>query len=216
MLNVSTNPTLSALTGAPNSAAATPLLPNRTVLFRLVDDLVEVLNEGPVAFDPRVAMTLAIATPLAVLSLCVVCMVCRGVPYVMCGGKCSYWRRMPKEPIGLEPDGAIGEYQDEHCDVDSVDEDTQASRDMPDDELEDEDPERLREVGLANANGCNGQRECCNTIAAVLESGGLERAASPPNPSSEKSVVVTSSTVTTKKKGAPNGKAKAVHIMAPE
>ena len=144
---------------------------NQTALGKLVDDLVAVLDEGPVSFDPKVAMTLAIATPLVLLAMCLMCLVCRGVPYVCCGGRCTYWRRMPKDPKGLEPDGAIGEHQDEHCETDSVDEEARVEQPLPD--AEEDDDEDLQDI-TPDSGAMNGQRECCATMASVLQAGAME------------------------------------------
>ena len=193
----------------PSTLSAT----NKTALSRLVDDIVAVLDEGPAGFDPQVAMTLAVATPIVLLAMCVACFVCRGVPYVCCDGKCSYWRRMPKETTGLEPDGAIGEHQDEHCDVDSADEETRADQPQPT-----PDDESLEDVELES--GSNGQRECCSAMAAVLESGSMDARgghSSPSSPSSTTSEMPSVASAEKKKnRGTPNGKAKVVTIMSPE
>lgn len=157
------------------SPAALVETANQTALGKLVDDFVRVLDEGPVAFDPRVAMTLAIATPLVLLVMCLMCLVCRGVPYTMCGGYCTYWKRMPKEDTGLTPDGAIGEHQDELCETDSMDEDSRTGMPLPEEEEVDEGGEQLREVELRECNGnANGHRECCSKMAAALDAGALD------------------------------------------
>ena len=188
-MNVSRNHT-ALLTSVPSMPTVVVAV-NKTAFGHLIDDLVAVLDEGPAAFDPKVAVTLAIATPLVLLAMCLLCLVCRGVPYTMCGGRCTHWKRMPKEPKGLEPDAAIGEHQDEHCDVDSADEEARVDQTLPYDDYTDE-------VALENACG-NGQRECCSKMAAVLEAGGMEM-----DGSSESHPVVKC-----------NGKTKAVSIVEP-
>lgn len=200
------------------SPVPTPETVNTTAFSRLVDDLVAVLDEGPVAFDPNVAMTLAIATPLALLAMCVMCLVCRGVPYVMCGGKCTYWRRMPKEPIGLEPDSGIGEHQDEHCDVDSVDEEPRTKQQY----LDEDDMQDIELAEHEIPNGV-GQRECCSKMAEVLEAGGLVGAdRGPPSPTSAPSGTDAAPTSPPSARAGANqsrtknGKQKMVSIVAPE
>jgi hypothetical protein len=183
---------------------------NGSAIGKLVNDLVEVLNEGPVQFDPKVAMGLAIATPVVALVMCFCFMLCRGVPHPCCHGRFSYWKRMPKEPNGLAPDMAIGEHQDEHAEVDSCDEESHSDQPMP--EYED-DGDAMRDVELSSAPSAgHGQRECCSKMAAVLEAGGLE--STPSSPASEKSVAGLRADAPAKKRN--NGKAKAVTIMAPE
>lgn len=187
-MNLTANQTLWLST--PDSLGP-PTASNKTALSRLVEDLVAVLDEGPAAFDPQVAMTLAIATPLALLVMCLMCLVCRGVPFTPCGGRCTYWKRMPRDPRGLEPDAAIEEHQDEHCEVDSADEEVRVEQPLPEPEEDD-----MQDVAL-ESGAANGQRECCSQIAAVLEAGGME------SDSSEQKA-----TPPKKNRGTPNGKAK--------
>lgn len=183
---------------------------NKTALSRLVDDLVAVLDEGPVGFDPKVAMGLAIGTPLALLAMCVMCLICRGVPSTPCGGRCTYWKRMPREPRGLEPDGAIGEHQDELTETDSVDEEARVEQDP----LEED---GLQDVELGEEASGNGQRECCSKMAAALEAGALvENADSAVVTNGSPIVSSVPSADTKKKRGTPNGKAKMVSIQAPD
>lgn len=153
---------------APAHVLYAALASNSTSYGQLMTDIVRALDEGPMTVAPQLAVALAVATPLALIACCLLLMVCRGVPTVCCGGRCTHWRRMPKEaPKGLEPDQAIGEHQDEHCDVDSVDEESHA--DVPFDE------DDAHDVDNAPHNG-NGQRECCSKVAAVLAAGMEEEA----------------------------------------
>ena len=89
----------------------------------LLDVVKELLHDDDVNDDDlRVAAMLTVLTPLFLVGLCCIVMICRGVPCAPFGGACSYWRRMPPLPRGTEPDCGIGEHQDENCDVDSADE----------------------------------------------------------------------------------------------
>jgi hypothetical protein len=209
-MNSTTSPELTVVT--PPSIIH---MQNKTALERLVDDVVAVLDEGPAGFDPQVAMTLAIATPVVLLVMCVMCFVCRGVPYVCCDGKCTYWKRMPKEPNGLEPDGALGEHQDEHCDVDSADEESRADQPqvMGDDAS-------LENVELGKNDGGGGQRECCAAMAAVLESGSMDSSDHHSTPSSPSSTASEMPPLVFAEKekhvGTKKGKARAVTIHTPE
>ena len=127
--------------------------PNRTIM----ENIVTALDDGPVKSSPQAAVALAVATPLLVLALCCFVMICRGVPSVPCGGRCTYWRRMPP-PRGTEPDCGIGEHQDEQCDTDSVDEPSRAQAPVHDVELEEmEDMSR--------------HAECCAGVASAFENG---------------------------------------------
>jgi len=129
----------------------------------LLDTVLDVLDGGLWDFDPKTAMTIAIATPVSLIALCLVVMVCRGVPTAPCGGKCTYWRRMPR---GTEPDHGIGEHQDELAEVDSVDEQMEESR-------VDEDPDTGCVEGpeVDEERVGRAQRECCSKMAAALENG---------------------------------------------
>ena len=104
-------------------------------MTRVLDLVVRVLDSDPTT-NPQLASTMAmmaVATPVLAVVLCVVVMVCRGVPMT---NRCSYWRRM-QNSSGMAPDQAIGEHQDENCELDSVDEPSRCDHSMDDVELED-------------------------------------------------------------------------------
>jgi len=99
----------------------------------LINAVLDALDNGPWAFDPKTAMTMAIATPIALIMLCLVIMICRGIPTTSRFSLCTSWKHMPR---GTDPDHGIGEHQDELADVDSVDEqpfDPQRDDEMLDD-----------------------------------------------------------------------------------
>tara|TARA_Y100000389_G_scaffold204837_1_gene260045 strand:+ start:2273 stop:2815 length:543 start_codon:yes stop_codon:yes gene_type:complete len=159
--------------GTNNTHQSLEAAPQDDSVNAFVNGFVTLLDEGPWAFDPKVAVGLMVGTPLLLLAMCIMCLVCRGVPSTPCGGRCTYWKRMPKDVGGLEPDMAIGEHQDEHCDEDSVDEEPRAEHPAPADDGDDTD---------CDDTGIGGQRECCSKMAAVLESGGLETASEASQP----------------------------------
>jgi hypothetical protein len=177
---------------------------NKSGLDKLVSDVVEVLNDGPSA-NPQLAMTLAVATPIVIVALCMVALAWRVLSPNSCWGCCGYWRRMPKEPRGLEPDQAIGEHQDEHVEIDSDEEESREDRATP--VYEDD----VQDVDLNDAGDRNGHRECCSKMAAVLETGALgdEGCSAPTSPQSTPSG--DGDGTSTRK----NGKAKMVTIQAP-
>lgn len=138
-----------------------------TAIEQILGNVIDILNEGPSA-NPKLAMTLAVATPIVIVALCVLVMACRVLKPGRCCRYWQYWRKMPKEPKGLEPDQAIGEHQDEHFDIDSADEETHDNTVQPQDEYE------VQDVDIQEPPVYNGQRECCSKMAAVLQTGSLE------------------------------------------
>ena len=115
---------------------------------------------------PRTAAILAVATPVFLLILSIVIMLCRGVPYACCG--LAYFGRLLKEPAGLDPEGGAGEHQDEAVedDNDSDEEEEEAQADQAqaaDDEMED--------VELDHGKT---REKLTQRLAAVLENGGME------------------------------------------
>lgn len=142
-----------------NSTAQTPSA-------KFVHALLKVLDDGPVKYDPHSAMVIAVATPLALLALVLFVMLCRGVPVTYCNGRCTYWRRMPRLPRGTEPDQAIGEHQDENCDVDSEDE-----------QPREPDPD-LHEADIIDDKA---HAACCSKMAHAVENGALNGRSSRPD-----------------------------------
>ncbi len=146
---------------------------NETETAHVIVSLMDAIDNGPWAYDPKIAVVLAISTPLVILCLCCTVMVCRGVPYTPCGGVCTWCKAKPtvcevplSEIVGMHPDQAIGEHQDENCDVDSIDEPER----LPDNEP------ALDEEAAADSDSDHGDRvhrECCSKMAAALESGEL-------------------------------------------
>lgn len=146
---------------------------NRTQAAQMLTSLMDVIDEGPWEYSPKMAMALAISTPLGILALCCVVMVCRGVPCTPCGGLCTWCK--PKRKIreislaelpGLKPDMAIEEHQDENCDTDSADEPERLPDEVP--ALEEE-----AAAGSTSDGEDRRHRECCSKMAAALESGTL-------------------------------------------
>ena len=129
------------------------------------DQFMAVLDEGPRAL-PHTAAIIAVATPVLLLLLSITIMLCRGVPYACCG--LAYFGRLPKDPVGLDPESGAGEHQDEAVedDNDSVDEEEEAQADQAqaaDDEMEDVDLD----------SGKTRER-LTQRLAAVLENGEME------------------------------------------
>ena len=145
-----------------------PALQNTTAVTNelpLLEGILKVLDEGPGelgAFGDNTTVVLAVATPLSVLCLCILLLCCRCASK-RCQGchTCFGWNKM-KYPSGLEPDAAIGEHQDELCEVDSVDEDTDY-RNEPMPECE-EDDGSMREIDLSESH-----KKGCSRMAAALE-----------------------------------------------
>jgi len=109
----------------------------------LIDAVLDALDNGPWDFDPKTAMTMAVATPIALIMLCLVIVACRGIPTTSRFSLCTSWKQMPR---GTDPDHGIGEHQDELADVDSVD------------AVDEDHTNRAR-------------REYCFKVAAALENG---------------------------------------------
>ena len=126
----------------------------------MVQKILEALDRGPWDMNPKTAVTIVVATPVVLMAFFLLCMVCRGIPSTPCGGKCTYWRRVPR---GTQPDSGIGEHQDENCDVDSIDEQPMDPR------LDDLDYDDGTEDTTADCS----RRQCCSKMAAALENGAV-------------------------------------------
>ena len=113
--------------------------------------LLDALDHGPSDVDSKLIITIAISTPVAIVLLCILIMICRVATTT------TRWKQMPK---GTEPDQAIGEHQDEFVDVDSADE--QAGEPYVDEENIDV---QLRDIGNTT------RRACCHKMAAAFGNG---------------------------------------------
>lgn len=183
--------------------ASAPLSANHSKLHDWMLHAADMLDDGPMR-DPRVAMQIAVMTPLAIVAMCLCIMVCRGVPMTLCGGRCTYWKRMPSVPKGTEPDTAIGEHQDEMADTDSVDEPTRVETDLP--SADEESGSIVTSDTVMHVNESpNGHRECCSKMAAALENGAL-------NGGSEQHTSAPSSEPSEKAKGKRVTRAKHVRL----
>ena len=119
----------------PSAPPMPPFAPSLgTEFVHLVYSVVQSLD-GPATTHPWAAAALAVLTPIAVSSMCMLVCFYRGSIGDCYREGCTAWLRWDDEPAsGLAPDRALESHQDEHADVDSIDEETRADRRQEDSE----------------------------------------------------------------------------------
>lgn len=85
---------------------------NKTQIESFFVSVVVALDDGMTS-HPRESVTFTILGTLCFVSMCLLLMVCRGVPEAPCDGRCTYLPREARAPRGLEPASMQEELQEE-------------------------------------------------------------------------------------------------------